>query len=404
MRGSVSSHSSHVQLSPLDPLASARTAGLRHVDPDAIPGIRRVRRGKGFAYVDADEKPVRDAETLERIRRLAIPPAWERVWICPVANGHIQAHGRDARGRKQYRYDARWAEVRSATKFHKMLAFSTVLPRIRATCDRDLRRRELSRRKILAAIVRLLELTHIRVGNEEYTRANGSYGLTTLRDRHLRLRGDELRFRFRGKSGKDRDVGVRDRRLARILSECSELPGHELFQYLAPDGTRHPIDSGAVNDYIHSIVGDGFTAKDFRTWAGTVLAVRTLRALEPCAKRGQARKNVVDCIKTVASHLGNTPAVCKRSYVHPAVLEAYLDGKLVASAGPDEEGLVRAVLRRAARATEPELLTTALEASVTALTKGRRNDRRRSGAPLHSGPHERADRVLERAGGAAMGH
>jgi DNA topoisomerase-1 len=390
-------------LPPLDPLASARKAGLRHVDPDAIPGITRTRRGRAFAYVDARGKAVRDAKTLERIRKLAIPPAWREVWICPAANGHIQAHGRDARGRKQYRYDARWSAVRSETKFHKMLAFSAVLPRIRAACDRDLRRSELTREKILAAVVRLLELTHIRVGNEEYTRANGSYGLTTLRDRHVRLRGDELRFKFRGKSGQDRDVELRDRRLARVVSECSELPGHELFQYVDADGSRHTIDSGDVNDYIHSIAGDGFTAKDFRTWAGTVLAVRTLRALAPCANRGQAKKNVVECIKAVAAHLGNTPAVCKRSYVHPAVLDAYLGGAIHGVRAASEEHFVRALLRRVERSSGPEGLTAALEASVRVLQKrsgGRRGPR---GARLGYPPHDRADRVLERSGGAEVG-
>jgi DNA topoisomerase-1 len=388
---------------PPDPIASARQAGLRHVEPDAIPGITRVRRGKGFAYVDAHGRRVTDGATLERIRKLAIPPAWERVWICPVANGHIQAHGRDARGRKQYRYDARWSEIRSATKFHKMLAFSTVLPRIRAACDRDLRRRELTREKILAAVVRLLELTHIRVGNEEYTRANGSYGLTTLRDRHVRLRGDELRFRFRGKSGKDRNVALHDRRLARVVAACSELPGHELFQYVAADGSHHAIDSGDVNDYIHAIAGEGFTAKDFRTWAGTVLAARTLRALEPCAKRGQAKKNVIDCIKTVAAHLGNTPAVCKRSYVHPAVVDSYLGGSLSSVHAPDEERLVRAVLRRAARTSEPETLTAALEATAQALRKDDRGRRRPPPARLRSPLHDRSNRVLERGSGSALG-
>jgi DNA topoisomerase-1 len=336
---------------PLAPLASARSAGLRHVDPAAIPGIARVRRDREFVYFHSNGRRVGDATTLERIRKLAIPPAWRDVWICPVADGHIQAVGRDARGRKQYRYEARWRETRSATKFHKMIAFSGALPRIRASCERDLRRRDLSREKVLATIVRLLELTHIRVGNEEYTRANGSYGLTTLRDRHVRLVGAELRFEFRGKSGKLRKVGLRNQRLARIVAQCSELPGHELFRYVGDDGALHSIDSGDVNEYIHAIAGDAFTAKDFRTWAGTVLAVRTLRALAPCAKRGQAKKNVVDCIKTVAERLGNTPAVCKGSYVHPAVLEAYVGGDLTVTRARDEEQLVRAILQRAARIT-----------------------------------------------------
>jgi DNA topoisomerase-1 len=390
-------------LAPREVLDSARKAGLRHVDPDAIAGITRKRHGRSFGYFDARGRPVRDAKTLERIRKLAIPPAWTSVWICPAANGHIQAHGRDARGRKQYRYDARWSAVRSETKFHKMLAFSAALPRIRAACERDLRRRELPRETILAAVVRLLELTHIRVGNEEYTRANGSYGLTTLRDRHVHLRGDALRFTFRGKSGQDRDVELHDRRLARIVSKCSELPGHELFQYVDADGARHTIDSGDVNDYIHAIAGDGFTAKDFRTWAGTVLAVRTLRALAPCARRGQARKNVVECIKTVAAHLGNTPAVCKRSYVHPAILHAYLGGSIHRLRAADEEGLVRSLLRRAERSSEPESLTAALQAGVRALRKDRSRRRRPRSPRLGYPPHDRSDRVLERAGGAAMG-
>jgi DNA topoisomerase-1 len=331
---------------PLEPAASARRAGLRHVDPDALPGIRRLRRGAGFVYIDASGRRVSARATLARISKLVIPPAWQDVWISPDADGHIQARGRDARGRKQYRYDARWSEVRSATKFHKMLAFADALPRIRSACERDLKPRPLSRDKILATLVRLLEVTHIRVGNEEYTRENGSFGLTTLRDYHVHLAGAEMRFRFRGKSGKMRDVGLRDRRLARIVAQCSELPGHELFQYLAPDGSHHPIDSSEVNDYIHRVAGEDFTAKDFRTWAGTVLAVRTLRSCSPCVKKGQARKNVVACIKAVAARLGNTPAVCRRSYVHPAVLQAYLGGLLARARVRDEERLVRSVLRR----------------------------------------------------------
>jgi DNA topoisomerase-1 len=335
----------------LAPLASARTAGLRHVDPDAIAGITRKRSGKGFVYGYPNGRRVRDAATLGRIRKLAIPPAWQDVWICPVANGHIQARGRDGKGRKQYRYEARWRETRSATKFHKMIAFSSALPKIRASCERDLRRHELSREKVLATLVRLLELTHIRVGNEEYTRANGSYGLTTLRDRHVHREGAELRFEFRGKAGQLRKVGLRNRRLARIVAQCSDLPGHELFRYVDANGGCHAVDSSDVNEYIHAIAGTAFTAKDFRTWAGTVLAVRALCALGPCLERGKVRKNVVECIKTVANHLGNTPAVCKGSYVHPAVLEAYASGDLhtLRSRTRDEERLVRAVLQRAAR-------------------------------------------------------
>jgi DNA topoisomerase-1 len=359
---------------PLEPLESARVAGLRHVDPDTMPGFTRVRRGGSFAYLDSSGRRLRDPKTLARIRGLVIPPAWEAVWICPVANGHIQARGRDARGRKQYRYEARWSEVRSATKFHKMVAFSRALPRIRAACDRDLSRRDLSRDKVLATAVRLLELTHIRVGNEEYTRANGSFGLTTLRNRHVEIHGAELRFRFRGKSGQNREVGLRDRRLARIVAQCTELPGHEVFQYVAPDGTRHGIDSGDVNEYIGRIAGEEFTAKDFRTWAGTVLAVRTLCDLAPCASTGRANKNIVACIKTVAARLGNTPAVCKRSYVHPAVFEAYRLGSLaraVSRGRGADESVIRAVLSGAGRLTEAESLTKTLRASLRQARSGK---------------------------------
>jgi DNA topoisomerase-1 len=334
---------------PLASEESAQLAGLRHVDPDALRGLRRVRHGKGFVYFDRRGRPLHEGTTVERIRGLAIPPAWEDVWICPIPDGHIQARGRDARGRKQYRYEPRWLEVRSATKFHRMLDFADALPRIRAACARDLRRRELSRDKVLATLVRLLEVTHIRVGNEEYTRANGSYGLTTLRDRHVRIHGAELLFRFRGKSGQTRQVGICDRRLARIVCECSELPGHGLFQYLAEDGRPHGVDSSDVNAYIRGIAGKDFTAKDFRTWAGTVLAASTLRTLAPCATTSHARKNVVQCIKTVAAQLGNTPAVCKRSYVHPAVLDSYLRGHLAGKRARDDESFVRALLARESR-------------------------------------------------------
>jgi DNA topoisomerase I len=368
---------------PLDPEESARATGLRHVDPDAMPGFRRVRRADGFTYIDPQGRRLRDRETLNRIRKLAIPPAWESVWICPVANGHIQACGRDARGRKQYRYEVRWREARSATKFHKVVAFSRVLPRIRAACDRDLARRDLSRDKVLATAVRLLELTHIRVGNEEYTRANGSFGLTTLRNRHVEIHGAEMRFRFRGKSGKNREVDLRDRRLARIVAQCSELPGQEVFQYVADDGTPHRIGSGDINDYIGRVAGEEFTAKDFRTWAGTVLAVRNLCALAPCASKGRTQRNVVECIKAVASRLGNTPAVCKRSYIHPAVIDAYRVGTLAEAfsrARGADEVVVRAVISRAARMTEAQSLTKALRSSLRQARSrrtGPRSDRRR---------------------------
>ena len=350
---------------------SARAAGLRHVDPDTMSGLKRVGRGAGFAYLDGRGRRLREPAILERIRKLAIPPAWDDVWICPIANGHIQARGRDARRRKQYRYEPRWFEMRSATKFHRMIDFAASLPRIRAACNRDMRRRELSRDKVLATLVKLLEVTHIRVGNEEYARTNGSYGLTTLRDRHVRIHGAELLFRFRGKSGRARQVGICDRRLARIVGECSDLPGHELFQYVAEDGTPHGVDSSDVNGYIRGVAGKDFTAKDFRTWAGTVLAACTLRALAPCATRGRAKKNVVQCIKTVAAALGNTPSVCKRSYVHPAVVDSYLRGSLASTRARGDEAFVRALLAREGRLSKTPFCPSPSSATRRAPTRRR---------------------------------
>ncbi len=352
---------------PLAPTQSAQLAGLRYVDPDSVAGLRRIRRGrKSFFYVDARARPVRNAATLERIRKLAIPPAWEDVWISPTADAHIQAVGRDARGRKQYRYHPGWREVRDATKYNKLIAFLDALPRIRAACDRDLRLRGLPRRKVLAAAVRILEQTHIRVGNEEYARQNRSYGLTTLRDRHVTVDGAELHFRFRGKAGKVREVGLRDQRLARVVRACSELPGHELFQYVDDDGELRAIDSGDVNEYIRATAGDEFTAKDFRTWAGTLLALRALREAAPCTQRTRANKQVIACIRTVACALGNTPSVCKRCYVHPAVLDAYLEGTLAEVRGRAEESILRTVLVRAARTSNTQGLEASLRASLRA--------------------------------------
>ena len=328
---------------------SARFAGLHHVDPDAVRGLERVRRGAGFIYLDPRGRRLRDRAALERIRKLAIPPAWSDVWICPRPNGHIQARGRDARGRKQYRYEPRWVQVRSSTKFHRMLSFADALPRIREACDRDMRRHLLSREKVLATLVRLLEVTQIRIGNEEYTRTNGSYGLTTLRDRHVHVHGAELQFRFRGKSGQTRQVAIRDARLARIVRACTELPGHgeSSFQYVAEDGTLHGVYSGDVNDYIRRAAGHDFTAKDFRTWAATVLAASTLRALPPCHSPRYAQKNVVESVKTAAARLGNTPAVCRRSYVHPAVVDSYLQGGFESVRARGDEAFVKALLTRA---------------------------------------------------------
>jgi DNA topoisomerase-1 len=309
----------------------AREAGLRYSSDDR-PGITRRRVGRGYSYRDAKGAPIRDKDVLARIRALAIPPAWTDVWICPWPNGHLQATGRDARGRKQYRYHARWHARRGSDKFERMIAFADALPAIRARCEADLARPGLPREKVLAAVVRLLELTLIRVGNDEYARLNRSFGLTTLRDRHARIDGSEVRFRFRGKAGRMHEVGFRDRRLARVIRRCQELPGQELFQYVDEAGEVRDVTSDDVNAYLRDAIGaedsgEAFTAKDFRTWAGTVLAYRALRALQP-AEGTAGRKAVVEAVRQTADRLGNTPAVAKGSYVHPAVLEAYLDGSL----------------------------------------------------------------------------
>jgi DNA topoisomerase-1 len=307
---------------PTDPVESAALAQLRYVS-DAGPGIRRRRASRGFRYVGDDGKPIRDLDTLRRIKRLAIPPAWVDVWICPDPRGHLQAVGRDAKGRKQYRYHPRWREVRDATKYARMIAFGRGLPALRRRVARDLALPGLPRDKVLATVVRLLEATRIRVGNEEYARKNRSYGLTTLRSQHVKVDGATLRFEFRGKGGKRHAVGVADRRLARVVRRCQDLPGYELFQYIDDDGSRQAIDSADVNEYLRGISGQDFTAKDFRTWEGTVQAAREL---QKCAGSRPTKRAVAQAIASVAEQLGNTPAICRRCYVHPAVLEAYLSG------------------------------------------------------------------------------
>jgi DNA topoisomerase-1 len=301
---------------------------LRH-STDAAPGIRRRRAGRGFTYLEPDGRRVLDEATLDRIRRLAVPPAWDDVWICPDPNGHLQATGRDARGRKVYRYHPRYRQRRESAKFERLVAFARALPAIRRRVDRDLRRHGLPREKVIAAVVRLLELTLIRVGNEEYARLNRSFGLTTLRERHASVRGSTIRFRFRGKSGRVHEVGLHDRRLAGVVRRCRDLPGQELFQYLDEEGEPVDIRSDDVNDYLRSIAGAGeVTAKDFRTWAGTVLAYRALRALDEPATAGEAKRNVVAAMRDTADRLGNTAAICRSSYVHPVIVEAYLDDRL----------------------------------------------------------------------------
>jgi DNA topoisomerase I len=312
---------------PNSSLETARSAGLRWVS-DTQPGLRRVRAGRGFKYLQPSGRPLRDARTLARIRSLAIPPAWKDVWICPDPRGHIQATGRDAKGRKQYRYHPRWREVRDETKYSRLLEFGCALPQIRARVERDLARRGLPREKVLATVLRLLEKTLIRVGNEEYARSNRSFGLTTLTDRHVKVRGRRIHFRFRGKSGKVHQFGIEDRELSQVVKRCQELPGQELFRYLDAGGRRRSVDSGDVNAYLREASGRDFTAKDFRTWAGTVRASFALAALPPPASQRHGKRSVKDAIGEVARRLGNTPAICRKSYVHPAVVDSYLEGTL----------------------------------------------------------------------------
>jgi len=321
----------HTPAAPLpntDPPAAAKAAGLRYVHDDR-PGITRAPAAEGFRYLDAKGEPVDDEATLGRIKSLAIPPAWTEVWICPQANGHLQATGRDARGRKQYRYHPKWREVRDEVKYERMINFGKALPKIRKEVDRALALPGLPREKVLATIVYLLEATMMRIGNDEYARENKSYGLTTLRNRHVRIDGSEVEFRFRGKSGVYHDVKVHDRRLARIIQRTRDLPGQDLFQYLDEDGETHTVGSADVNDYLRTITGEDYTAKDFRTWSGTVLAAMALQEFEAVDSDAQAKKNVVRAIESVAERLGNTPSVCRKCYVHPAVLDAYLDGTML---------------------------------------------------------------------------
>ena len=301
---------------------------MRYVT-DERPGLRRERCGQGFRYRTVEGRLLRDRHTLNRIRSLAIPPAWSDVWICPLDHGHLQATGRDERGRKQHLYHPRSREVRDQTKYERVTDFARAVPGIRRQLQRDLAREGLCRDKILATVVRLLEISLIRVGNEEYARDNKSYGLTTMKNRHATVRGAKIKFQFRGKSGKDHVVEVEDGRVARIVRACQDLPGQELFQYLDEAGGKHDIGSGDVNDYLRELTGRDFTAKDFRTWAGTLSAAAELRRLGPVENVTDARKNVVAAIKATAQSLGNTPAVCRRSYVHPAVIAAYLDGTLI---------------------------------------------------------------------------
>jgi len=358
--GRAPSHTSSRGLAvPSDPAAeAAQEAGLVYTSDDE-PGIRRVRKGKRFEYLGPDGKLVRDPAVLDRIRSLVIPPAWKHVWITARPRGHMQATGRDARGRKQHLYHPRWREVRDRNKFDRMAGFARVLPRIRSRVSRDMSRNGLPKEKVVATVIRLLETTFARVGNEEYAKENKSFGLTTLRDRHVDVRGATVRFVFRGKSGVEVQVGITNRRVARVIKRCEELPGQHLFQYVDVDGERRTVTSDDVNQYLREVTGEDFTAKDFRTWAGTVLAVGALRDAAEFESESEAKRKVVAAIDEVAHKLGHTRAVCRRSYVHPVVIDTYLDGRLQAALSTavsriparlkSDEAAVLSLVRRKAR-------------------------------------------------------
>jgi len=321
----------------IDPEDAAESAGLRYVTDDE-PGLRRRRRGMGFQYLKADGSPLRDQRRLAWIRSLAIPPAWTEVWICHDRRGHLQATGRDARGRKVYRYHPEWRVARDETKYERLVAFGRALPTIRRRVSRDLRRSALSREKVLATVVALLGEAALRIGNDAYARENRSFGLTTLLDRHVHAGATTVRFRFRGKSGKVNEVTVSDRRLARMVARLQELPGQEFFQYLDDDGEPHAIRSDDVNAYLREITGDDFTAKDFRTWEGTVVAAGALASDGPSDPDKRSKHDVVRAIEQVAERLGNTPAVSRQAYVHPDVVDAYLEGEAMPAGTMTTEG------------------------------------------------------------------
>ncbi len=361
---------------------AAVSAGLRYVT-DSGPGFRRRRSGRGFSYLDQDGRLIRDARDVQRIKSLAIPPAWRDVWICPSPSGHLQATGRDAKGRKQYRYHPRWREVRDEAKYDRLPSFAAMLPLLRRRVARDLAEPVLSMSKVVAAVVQLLEKTLIRVGNEEYARSNRSFGLTTLESAHARITGSTVRFRFRGKSGKFHDITLSDARLARIVRRCQDLPGRQLFQYLDDEGSTHDVGSADVNEYLREVMGQDFTAKDFRTWAGTVLAALALQEYEVFDSQAQAKKNVVRAIEHVSSRLGNTPTVCRKCYVHPEIINAYLDGSMLETLKqvaeqemaetladlPPEEAAVLALLQQRLTQDVERRSRTADRASSTDITR-----------------------------------
>ncbi len=312
----------------VDPQEAAESVGLAYVSDDK-PGITRTKVGDGFVYTMPNGSEIKDEKVLDRVRKLAVPPAYVEVWICPRANGHIQATGRDAKGRKQYRYHPKFREVRDSTKYEHMLEFARGLPSIRETVAKHMRLHGMPRDKVLATVVYLLENTLIRVGNDDYVKQNHSYGLTTLQDRHVKIAGSELKFQFKGKSGKTWNLQIKDRRIAKIVKECQDIPGQELFQYVDHDGVRHDVTSADVNAYLKEITGRDVTAKDFRTWAGTVLAAMALAEFEAFDSDARAKKNVRAAIEHVSSRLGNTPTICRKCYVHPEVLHSYMQGEMM---------------------------------------------------------------------------
>src|SRR5213594_4118950 len=332
-----------------DSVEAAEEAGLEYVSDDRPGYARRAKNGE-FEYLDTQGKRIRDEQRLLRIKRLAIPPAWTNVWICPSPTGHIQATGRDARRRKQYRYHERWRELRDENKFDRLAAFAKALPKIRRRVAKDLKLRGLPREKVLATVVRLLERTFIRIGNEEYARENKSFGLTTIKNRHVSVRGPHLRFRFRGKSGRQHEVDMTDRRIAKIVSKCQDLPGQDLFQYVSDEGEVRNITSQDVNDYLRQISGNDFTAKDFRTLAGTLLTAIGLSVQPNFESKKRAKANINNAVSAAAEVLGNTPAICRKCYVHPAVIEAYLNGMLIAGLTSARKSAGRWDLRAAEKA------------------------------------------------------
>jgi DNA topoisomerase-1 len=359
-------------IAALDPQVAAERAQLRYVG-DTMPGITRHQARNGFDYRLPGGLLVRDLATVKRIRALAIPPAWTDVWICRDPNGHLQATGRDQRGRKQYRYHPRWREVRDEAKYAKLLTFGRVLPAIRARVATDLQRRGLPREKVLAAIVRLMELTLFRVGNSEYARTNKSYGLTTLRDRHVTIEGSHVHLSFRGKSGSERKGDINDRRLARIIKACRDLPGYELFQYVGEDGERHAVGSEDVNAYLREITGEDVTAKDFRTWAGTHLATEALREFAKLDGEAKRKKAIIRAVEKVARHLGNTPAICRRCYIHPAILDGYLDGSLLGALAAKTQAYLKENIE--GMSAEESAVTAFLRLRLGDLTEERRTQR-----------------------------